>query len=225
MSQRLLFSDSAAAADALTYSSRTAPLGDGAVRLRASGGVMVMTSAPLAPRGLLDQTPTVIGMRVLAVDPELECDLVVDASTLVRADDDPAAVVLPEASVSAGWAGVAPPKAGWEPAGMVASSLLAERAQHGVSAVAEAMPDSPGEDVVRQVRASIWGAPDAALDDLPLGAAFAAYALGFLAGDESARVLTAASWTRITLQRGHVLVRRPAASGLTAVRETGRGAV
>ncbi|GAA1469488.1 hypothetical protein [Microbacterium thalassium] len=222
MSQRLLFSDSAAAADALTYSSRTAPLGDGAVRLRATGGVMAMTSAPLAPRGLLDPTPTVLGMRVLAVDPELECDLVVEASTLVRADDDPAAVVLPDSSVSAGWAGVAPPRAGWQQVGAFDAALLAERAQHGVTAVAGAMPENPGEDVVRQVRASIWGAPDAALDELPLGAAFAAYALGFLSGDESARVLTAASWTRITLERGHVLVRRPAASGLTAVRATGR---
>jgi hypothetical protein len=68
----------------------------------------------------------------------------------------------------------------------------------------------------------VWGAADDALSGLPLGVAFAAFALGFIAGEEEARVRSAAAWTRITLDRGHVLVRRPGRMGLTEVRETGR---
>jgi hypothetical protein len=222
MSQRLVFTDPHAAADALTFASRTTRLGDGAVRLRAADGVLAMTSAPLAPRGLLDQTPTVLGMRVLPVDPELACDFVVDASALVIAADDPAAVVLPESALAPAWAGISPPRTGWRERGVVAASALASRAQWGITAVAEAMPAEPGEDVVRTVRASVWGAPDDALDGMPLGAAFAAFALGFIVGEEDAVVRTAGPWTRVTLSRGHVIVRGPSRTGLTPVRTTGR---
>jgi hypothetical protein len=77
MSERLLFPDPLAAADLLTFAGRAARLGDGAVRLTASAGTLATTAAPLAPRGLFDTTPTVLGFRALAVDPEPVCDLVV----------------------------------------------------------------------------------------------------------------------------------------------------
>lgn len=218
-----MFPDAEAAADLLTFASRAQPLGDGAVRLRASSGTLVVTSAPLAPRGLLDATPTVLGLRAMAVDPELECDLVVPAETLTRALDDPAAVALPDTAVSAAWAGISPPRAGWDVVGELAASTLAARAQWGIAAVADGVPKDAGEDAVRAVRAQVWGPPDEALADLPLGVAFAAFALGFIAGEERAVVRAAGSWTRISLARGHVLVRGPVRSGLTAVRRTGAG--
>ncbi|NII71170.1 hypothetical protein [Microbacterium ulmi] len=221
MSQRLLFPDHHAAADALTFASRAARLGDGAVRLRAADGVLAMTSAPFAPRGLLDSTPTVLGLRVLRVDAELVCDLVVEASELVAAPDDGRAVVLPETGLAPPWAGVSPPRGGWSEDGAVAASVLATRAQWGIAAVAEAMPQDPGEDIVRTIRASVWGVPDDALGGLPLGVAFAAFGLGFIAGDEQAQRRTAGAWTRLTLARGHVLVRGPVRTGLTPVRTTG----
>lgn len=222
MSQRLLLTDPRAAADALTYAGRTAALGDGSVRLKASEGVLVMTSAPLAPRGLFDATPTVLGMRVLAVDPELVCDLVIDAGTLAAAPDDDSALVLPDTALSPSWAGVSPPRIGWSAAGSIPAATLAARAQWGIAAVAEAVPTDAGEDAVRTVRAAVWGASDDALEGLPLGAAFAAFALGFIGGEESAELRTAAAWTRLTLARGHILVRGPARVGLTDVRATGR---
>ena len=221
MSQRLLFPDPEAAADALTFASRTARLGDAGVRLQASGGTLVMTSAPLAPRGLFDTTPTVLAMRALPIDPELVCDLAVDATLLERAADDSRALLLPEIAVSPSWAGVAPPRGGWEAAGTIAASVLAARAQYGIAAVAEAMPADPGEEVVRTVRASVWGAPDDQLAGLPLGAAFAAFALGFIVGEEDARLLTSGAWSRLTLIRGHILVRGPQRTGLGPVRATG----
>jgi hypothetical protein len=101
------------------------------------------------------------------------------------------------------------------------AAVLASRAQYGVAAVTDALPADAGEDVVRVVRAQVWGQPDEALGGLPLGTAFAAFALGFIAGGEMAAVRTSGAWTRVTLARGHVLVRGPVRSGLTAVRATG----
>ncbi|WP_345802749.1 hypothetical protein AAIB33_06575 [Microbacterium sp. AZCO] len=221
MSQRLLFPDADAAADALTFAGRTTPLGDGGVRLQAAGGTLAMTSAPLAPRGLLDASPTVLALRALPIDPELVCDIVVEASALAKSDDDPRAVELPDVGLSPAWAGIAPPRSGWEAVGSIPAADLASRAQYGIAAVAESMPADPGEDVVRAVRGTVWGAPDELLHGLPLGTAFAAFALGFIVGEEEARVLASGPWTRVTLDRGHVLVRGPVRTGLTAVRRTG----
>lgn len=220
MSALLRFLDAPSAADALTFAQRAARLGDGAVRLKAQGGLLLVTSAPLAPRTLLESTPTILGMRALHVDPELVCDLVVDATALTVSDDR-TAVTLPDAAVSANWAGVSPPRAGWVGAASVSAATLAERAQWGIAAVAETTPTSAGEDAVHAVRSSVWGAADETLGGLPLGVAFAAFALGFIAGEEEAVVRTNGPWTRVTLARGHVLTRGTIRAGLTAVRTTG----
>lgn len=220
MSQRLIFPDAPTAADVLTFSARAARLGDGAVRLKATGGTLLDSAAPLAPRTLLESTPTVLGMRAVRVDPELVCDLVVPAEGLT-ASDDPAALQLPDAAVTATWAGVSPPRAGWTDDGAIAAALLAERAQWGIAAVAEAVPKDAGDDAVHAVRAAIWGAADEPLAGLPLGVAFAAFALGFIASEEQAVVRRNGPWTRVSLARGHVLTRGTVRSGLTAVRATG----
>lgn len=217
----LLFPTPAAATDLLTFAGRASRLGDGAVRLRASAGALVLTASVLAPRTLGEEVPTILGMRVLSVDPELLCDLVVEASALAAAG--PGQVALPEVAVSAPWAGVSPPRSGWEQAGEIDASVLAARAQWGMSAVARALPTGAGDEVVQAVRAEIWGAPDDALDGLPRGLAFAAFALGFIGGAERAAIRRSGVWTRMSLARGHVLVRSGAPRGLTPVRTTGTG--
>lgn len=221
MTARLVLADADSASDALTFSGRAAMAGAEGVRLQAAGGVLAMTSAALAPQGLLDRTPTVLAMRVLAADPELQCDLVVSE---LRATDDPVALELPDTALAPAWAGISPPRGGWSARDTIAAATLASRAQWGIAAVAERLPTDAGEDVVRAVRGSVWGSPDADLGGLPLGVAFAAFAFGFIGGEEQARVMTAGRWTRVTLRRGHVLTRGPAAVGLTAVRETGPSA-
>ena len=74
---------------------------------------------------------------------------------------------------------------------------------------------------MRAVRAAVWGVPDDALGGLPLGVAFAAFTLGFVGGEEDATVRTSGSWTRVSLRRGHIIVRGPARVGMSAVRATG----
>lgn len=221
MPPRLILADADSAADALTFASRAHRLTDEAVRLQATGGVLVMTAAPLAPRGMGDATPTVLAIRTLAADPELVCDLVVEASALAAVDDDPTALQLPDTALAPAWAGITPPRSGWTAREGIDVALLAAKAQGGIARVAEAVPTDAGEDVVRVVRSSVWGALDDELGGLPLGAAFAALTMGFISGAETARVFASGPWTRLSLQRGHVLVRGPVAMGLTAVRRTG----
>lgn len=223
MPERLILADAHAAADALTFAGRAARLGDGEVRLRAAAGTLTLWAAVLAPRGLFDSTPTILGMRAVRADPELECDFVVDATALGAVPDDPASLTLPPTALAPAWAGISPPRQGWTTTGEIAASEVAARAQWGMTAVADRLPTDPGEDVVRTVRAEVWGAPAPELAGLPLGAAFAAFGLGFIGGEETARLYSAPAWSRLTLERGHVLVRRPAREGLTPVRATGSG--
>ena len=220
MPARLLFPDPPTATDVLVFAQRAAATGDGLVRLRAGGGALAVTCAPLAPQTLLEATPTVLGMRVAPVDPELVCDLVVDGASL-SASDAPTALALPESARTAAWAGVSPPRTGWTSVGEIDAATLAARAQWGIAAVAESVPTDAGEDAVRAVRSAVWGAPDDDLMGLPLGVAFAAFALGFIAGEEAAQVRRSGPWTRVSLQRGHVLTRGTVRSGLTEVRRTG----
>lgn len=223
MSHALLFPDAPTASDVLVFAQRAARLGDGAVRVKAHDGTLVLTAAPLAPRTLIEPTPTILGMRVARVDPELVCDLVVEASGLA-ASPDPCALTLPESAVTATWAGVSPPRAGWETVGEVPASALASHAQWGIAAVAEQVPTDAGDDAVHAVRAAVWGAPDDALSSLPRGVAFAAFALGFIGGEETAVVRRQGPWLRLSLARGHVLTRDTVRSGLTTVRITGPAA-
>ncbi|MGO1235359.1 MAG: hypothetical protein ACTMIH_07400 [Microbacterium gubbeenense] len=221
MSERLILADPGSARDALTFAGRAGRIGDEGIRLQAARGTLVMTAAALAPRGLLDRTPTVLAMRILHADPEVECDLVVASLTPSERED---AVALPDEAISPAWAGVSPPQGGWSRTAELDSAVLASRAQWGIAAVARQVPTDAGEDAVRAVRGSVWGQPDDDLGGLPLGVAFAALSFGFISGSEVAPVYTAGRWTRISFSRGHVLSRGPAVSGLTAVRSTGQSA-
>lgn len=221
MAERLLLADPETARDLLTFAGRAARVGADGVRLQASGGVLRASTATLSPTGLLDATPTVLGMRILASDPELVCDFVVPADGLRASVAIPSAVVLPDTAIQPAWAGIAPPQSGWEHIGAIAAQMLTEIATEGIARVAEVVPTDAGEDVVRIVRASVWGAMDERIFDLPGGVAFTADALGFIKGDEEISVFQAERWTRLSLRRGHVLSRGPARTGLTPVRATG----
>lgn len=205
----------------MTFASRASRLSEDAVRLQAARGTLVVTAAALAAQTLLEATPTILAMRVMPVDAELECDLVVPAASLTPALDDAAAVALPDSAVSAPWAGVSPPRSGWTEVATLSAAVLAARAQWGIAAVADTVPRDSGEEIVRTVRSEVWGAADEELAGLPRGVAFAAFALGFIAGDEEAVVRESGPWTRLTLARGHVLTRTTVRSGLTPVRPTG----
>lgn len=219
MHPRLVLADADTARDVLTFLGRANQVSDDGIRLRASQGVLALTAAALAPQTLFDSTPTILAMRIVHADPELECDIVVDD---LSRDDDDRMLRLPDNGRSPAWAGIAPPRGGWARESELDAAVIARRAQWGIAAVARGSGPGSGEEAVRALRASIWGEPDEELLGLPRGVAFAAYAFGFISGEEQVPVTVSGRWTRLGFRRGHVLARGPVASGLTAVRMTGR---
>lgn len=232
MPHQLLLADAETSKDVLTFVGRASRISDEGVRLQAANGVLALSTAALAPHGLFDQTPTILAMRIVHADPELECDIVV--AELGHGVEE-GALTLPDTGLSPAWAGISPPRSGWEPVTLTGSaltgstspgstlsaSMIAQRAQWGISAVARGATPGAGEEAVRALRAAIWGEPDEDLAGLPRGVAFAADALGFISGEEQVPVTRSGRWTRLAFRRGHVLSRGPVASGLTAVRGTG----
>ena len=107
--------------------------------------------------------------------------------------------------MAAAWAGVLPPVSGWQPAGVVDGPSRVAVANQGLERVADALPDSPGEAVVRKVRESVWGAEIA--PGVPAAAAFAAEVMGFLLDEPRVPLARSMTWTRLDTSRGQVLVR------------------
>jgi hypothetical protein len=89
---------------------------------------------------------------------------------------------------------------------------LKSAAEAGIAEVAEAVPAVAGAAVVNSARAAVWSRPLPGREELPAGAAFAAFALGFLAGGEQ-QVFRNGRWFRLSGSRGHVLVRTAAGLG------------
>ncbi|MET1036383.1 MAG: hypothetical protein ABWX68_14225 [Arthrobacter sp.] len=236
----LTLEDHESVADLHTFLARARAVADGEARLQAAGGVLAVYVSVLHPDTLGSGVPTVLGLRVAGllgpdsggVDAVYPLGALTDR--LARMADGGTVLSLPPAESSAAWAGVSPPRSGWSRLGRLDDDVLAGVAAAGMRAVADALPENAGRPVLATVRSRIWSSPlglaavpDAAADaapalpqggagDLPSGAAFAAWSLGFLR-DGGASVLYAnGRWRRLSSGGGHVLVR------LAAVNPPGR---
>jgi hypothetical protein len=181
MVQQITLADSLSLGDLHTYLQRAGRVEDGSVRLIAGSGILAVYTAILYPRGILDESPTVLGLRTFAL-----ADAEVNTVT---------------------WAGISPPRGGWRPLGQTDAATLETAARAGIEEVAEAIPAGTGEQLVQRVRSEVWGRGVEGLEYVPTGAAFAAYSLGFL-GDDEVMLFETGPWTRLSSRRGHVLVRR-----------------
>jgi len=201
--------------DLQVFLARAARVEEGSVRLIAGSGVLAVYSAIFYPAGLLDESPTVLGLRTVALAPGgAPFDAVVPVRSLQqrveRAQaDGTTSVGLPMEVSTATWAAISPPRGGWSAAGELPASLLDGVARAGIREVAAAIPDGAGELIVRKVRSDVWGKPAPGAEHIPAGSAFAALALGFL-GDDPVKVYESGPWTRLTTARGHVLIKRRA---------------
>jgi hypothetical protein len=220
MSDTFTLQDSRALEDLRTYLGRAGRVEDGSVRLIAGGGVLAVYAAVLYPAGLLDESPTILGLRTFAL-PEMETfDVVVPLGSLLQrlerfssiSEDDagPVTVGLPMPVNSVTWAAISPPRGGWSRLEPTSSGLLEGVAKAGIDEVAAAIPEGTGEQIVQRVRNEIWGRPIPEFAHIPSGAAFAAVSLGFLGAGEVVTVHESGPWTRLTSSRGHVLVKRRA---------------
>ena len=218
MAQQLTLADSLSLGDLHTYLQRAGRVEDGSVRLVAGSGILAVYTAILYPRGILDESPTVLGLRTFALADDAEFDSVVPMRSLVErivrarsevGDDESRVVSMsrpPEVNTVT-WAGISPPRGGWRALGETDAATLETAARAGIDEVATAIPAGTGEQLVQRVRSEVWGRGVEGLEYVPAGAAFAAFSLGFL-GDDPVRLFETGPWTRLTSRRGHVLVRR-----------------
>ena len=225
MSRSFTLVDSLALGDLHVFLGRARRVEDGSVRLIAGSGVLAVYVSVLHPAGLLDESPTVLGLRTFAITaaegaaPD-SFDAVVPLGSLLgriesqlaatTAGTEPATVRLPLEVNSVSWAAISPPRGGWHALDTTSAATLDDVARAGIAAVADAIPTGTGEQIVHRVRSEIWGRPITGSDHIPSGAAFAALSLGFLGEDDAVAVYESGPWTRLTTRRGHVLVKRRA---------------
>lgn len=206
----LHLADSAQAKDLATLLSRARAIDpEAAVRLQARDRVLAVWVPVMSGETLLDQVPTVLGMRSVHLEePSAVQDTVTAAALLdrlARLDRTGGLVEVPPVTVAAAWSGALPPSAGWEPVGTVGREEIDAAARAGAEAVREALPTNSGAAVVSTVRSRIWGSPTP--QGFVGGAAFGADALGFNRDPEGFRIFSSGPWHRLSNRLGHVLAR------------------
>ena len=83
MSEQFAVATHGEAADLVNYFSRARRVNDASARLVAAGGILMAYVGVLFPRGLLDRTPTVLGLRVIRLVKPVEFDEIVPLESLV----------------------------------------------------------------------------------------------------------------------------------------------
>jgi hypothetical protein len=221
MSQTFSLADSLSLGDLRVFLGRASRVEDGSVRLIAGSGVLAVYVAVLYPSGLLDDSPTVLGLRTFAIGTEDRFDVVVPLRSFLERlarlaelnDADPSGAVrvtLPMEVNTMTWAAISPPRGGWRSVGEADGARLESVAKAGIEEVATEIPTGTGEQIVHRVRAEVWGRPIDGVEHVPAGGAFAAVSLGFLGAGEPVRVFETGPWTRLSTPHGHVLIKRRA---------------
>lgn len=183
---------------------------DGVTRFIAVGQVAAIYVSALNGGGL----PTVLGLRTLTLGEPSTVDAVVPIAALLdrlAREENDLRVPVPPQQVSAPWAGLLPPRAGWQPSGGVAIDQLSQAARAGIAEIANGTPTGAGSAAVARLRAGVWGRVIEGTD-VPAGVAFAADGLGFLRGDNGdneALIAVNQRWSRLTTPGGFVLWRQP----------------
>lgn len=200
----LVLPDAAALADLQTFVGRAKHIDPaGAVRLVAHDLVLAVYAGALHGGG----APTVLAMRILALDEPSDVDVTVPvaamtdrfalverarASQRIGTPAGPIALALPSMTATgATWAGMEPPRSGWTVEGVVRVAALREAARAGIAEVAAGTPQIAGAAAVARLRALVWGRPLAGQAELPAGTAFAAEVFGFLGNSRSSGGLDA----------------------------------
>lgn len=217
-SNALVFDDYTSVTDLANFISRAKTVEDDAVLLMARGAALAVYVPVLVPADLGQGEYTILGMRVhrLAQPAALTSSYSLPSiqDRLARMSENSVEFSLPPVEENPRWAGISVPVSGWAEEGSVANDLLRAAAQSGIDAVAQALPENPGKPVVAQIRQRIWPSPmGEGPGELPLGAAFAMQALGFLAPGGESRILRNGGWVRISNDRGHVVLRKSALLG------------
>jgi hypothetical protein len=82
-----------------------------------------------------------------------------------------------------------------------------DAARAGIAEVARGAAAGSGAAAVTDLRHRVWSRLTETVPPIPMGAAFAAYTLGFLEPAGRCAVAAHGRWTRLSSPHGHVLVR------------------
>lgn len=185
---------------------------EGAVRLHVvAPTLLAVTVAVLEGVGLMGEG-TVLGLRAVPirgasgpVDATVTFASVNDR--LARLGGGDSELSVPPTTVAPPWAGLTPPREGWERVGALDALEVKAIAEQGIADVAQGTPEGAGGAAVSALRRRVWGAMSDTVPPIAAGLAFGAHALGFAREGEPMAVATCGRWTRLSTSRGHVLVR------------------
>lgn len=187
---------------------------DGLVRLRAFGNVLAAYVAPIYSGNLMDKGPTVLGLRTSELTEPAEVDVLVPISAVqdrlayLLGDEENQEFRIQLLEVHrAPWAGISPPRQGWESIGAINETKLTQIARDGIAEVASSLPESVGGPIAARIRGEIWGRGIDLESRIPTGAAFVAAGLGFLTENEEVGIYQAEGWIRLSSEHGHVLAK------------------
>ena len=210
--EELLLEDAGTVADLRIFVTRARAADDGAIRLQGAGHVLAAYVCVMRAKLLGEGTPTILGLRTMALGTPSDIDVTVSlasvADRLAHMDADDTRLPIPPMTVNESWAAVTAPRGAWEELGTVPAETLIDAAKTGVQESGQIIPVNPGALIVNNARAAVWGREmDGIPGGIPGGAAFAAYALGFVAPGETGTIFRSHKWLRITTGRGHILIR------------------
>ncbi|MEY4019274.1 MAG: hypothetical protein RLZZ590_574 [Actinomycetota bacterium] len=217
MNNPIYLADQQTAADLQSFLNRAKRLDqEGLVRLRAYGKVLAAYVAPIFSGNLMDQGPTILGLRTCELGRDCEVDAVVPIAVVVERlakivseginAPEGLKIVLPDSS-RAPWVGISPPRQGWVSVGTINESRLTQIARDGIAEVASTLPEAVGGPIAARIRGEIWGRGIDLETKVPTGAAFVAAGLGFLTENEEVGVYQSEGWVRLSSEHGHVLAK------------------
>jgi hypothetical protein len=212
----LHLADGTEAADLAAFLSRLLHYDRGAaVRLQAAGTALAVFGRPpsfevLAIRAVRLAKPYENGLDVTL-------DVTVSAGELLESVVESAATAVPAAVTGPPWAGVLPPRGGWQPVpGLPEPELLRRLVAASVaefrSRTEQLAPEQRTRAELDRIGRELWSRT-VADTGLPVRAVHAAQSLGFLRGEDQA-LFSSGSWLRLRTPYGSVAVRRAGVGAL-----------
>lgn len=182
----------------------------GLVKLKTFGDVLAVYVSPIFSGNLLDDGPTVIGLRTTQLAEVQSVDLSFEIASIlerIASVGEDLALSLPPVASRAAWTGVTPPRIDWELVETLPQEQITQWAKNGIAEVASSLPDSIGVAIANKVRSQIWGKRVGVLRQFPAGCAFGLVGLGFMAPGEEVALYQTKGWVRLSTKHGHVLAR------------------
>lgn len=214
MNQTLLFQSDSDLSDFSAFLTAAKRLDEkGLAKLRVFGDVLAVYVAPIYSGSLLQDGPTVLGLRTIRLAKTAEIDSSFEISALLDRLATPRVagdlqVTLPAVTARAAWTGVTPPRQDWQEVGEISQAEISKWAKDGIKEITETLPSSVGSSIAAKVRLGIWGRMVSMEFPLPAGAAFAMAGLGFMTKGEQIRVFSTKGWIRLTSAHGHVICKQ-----------------